>query len=367
MVKGLYFHIPFCSYKCPYCDFVSVVDPVLDPSEYMNMLLKELELYRNLHIKPQTLYFGGGTPSLIKPELYESFFERLFKYVDSSNLEEVSIECNPENYILEDYRRLKDAGFNRVSIGVQSLREEGLRALGRLHSVETSLRAVEFARVAGFENINIDLIYGYHGQSLKDLEKELKILRSLPISHVSFYLLTPYEDTQLGRLYEKGLLELPEEDTIGDMYELICESLEGFGFLQYEVSNFSLPGYQCRHNMLYWSYEEFLGLGVSAWSFVDRVRFGNTKNLRLYAERVSNGEKPVEYEEKLEGDELLYDYLFVALRTSKGVEKSLLSSIPRELEEFFEVNEDRLRLKRRGFLLINEVLWRLRQAILLKA
>ncbi len=366
MVKALYFHIPFCSHKCPYCDFVSVVEPVVEPKEYMHFLLKELELYKDLSIKAQTLYFGGGTPSLIEPEVYEVFLDRLSSFLDISSVEEITLECNPENYSYEDYKRLRRLGFNRISIGVQSLREEGLKALGRLHSVEDSIRAVELAHKAGFENINIDLIYGYQGQSLKDLQHELKALKDLPISHVSFYLLTPYEDTQFGFLYQRGLLELPDDHIIADMYELICENLENMGFLQYEVSNFALPGYECKHNMVYWTHEEFLGLGVSAWSFVERVRFGNTKNLRLYVERVSGGQKPVEYEERLEGIDLLYDYLFTALRTTRGVEKEILPELPQGLEEFFVEEGQRLRLNRRGMLLINEVLWRLRKVILLK-
>ncbi len=367
MVKALYFHVPFCSYKCPYCDFVSVVEPVVEPKEYVCLLLKELELYQGLSIKPKTLYFGGGTPSLIKPEFYEVFFEKLSWLLDTSFLEELTIECNPENYHLEDFRKLKEIGFNRVSIGVQSLREGGLKALGRLHSVEDSIRAIEFAHRAGFENINIDIIYGYQEQRLKDLKEEMKILKGLPISHVSFYLLTPYEDTQLGLLYQKGLLNLPDDNTIADMYELICESLESMGFMQYEVSNFAIPGYECKHNMVYWSHEEFLGLGVSAWSFVGKVRFGNTKNLRLYAEKVGRNEKPIEYEEKLEGNDLLYDYIFTALRTTRGVGKELLSELIECLEEFFVEEGQRLRLNRKGMLLINEVLWKLREAILLKA
>ncbi len=366
MVKGLYFHIPFCSYKCPYCDFVSVVDPVVEPQEYMTFMLKELELYREISIKPQTLYFGGGTPSLIKPNQYKTFFERLSHMIDMSQLEEITIECNPENYTLEDFKSIKDIGFNRVSIGVQSLRDEGLKALGRLHSVEDALRAIDSANSAGFENINIDLIYGYQGQSLEDLRKELALLKSLPLSHVSFYLLTPYEDTLFGLLYKKGLFELPDDNTIADMYNLICESLEAMGFLQYEISNFAISGFQCKHNMLYWSHEEFLGLGVSAWSFVKRVRFGNTKSVKLYAERISRGESPVEYEEKLSGDELMYDYLFVALRTTRGVEKELLPNIPEDLKEYFQMEGERLRLNRKGMLLINEILWRIRDAIILK-
>ncbi len=366
MVKGIYFHIPFCSYKCPYCDFVSVVEPVVEASEYMNLLLKELDLYKDLPIKPQTLYFGGGTPSLIRPSKYAIFLDRLGGMLDTSQIEEITLECNPEDYRLEDFKSLRDLGFNRISMGVQSLRDEGLKALGRRHSLYDALKAIDHAQRAGFENINIDLIYGYHGQRLGDLRRELELLKSLPVSHVSFYLLTPYEDTPFGLLHQKGLLELPDQDTLADMYYLVCESLEAMGFVQYEISNFSREGFQCKHNMLYWTHEEFLGLGVSAWSFVDKVRFGNTKNLRHYAKRVGEGKSPVDYEERLSGYELLYDYLFVALRTTRGVERGLLPSLPEELQEYFQPEGERLRLNRKGMILINELLWKLREAILLK-
>ncbi|MFN3598797.1 MAG: radical SAM family heme chaperone HemW [Aquificaceae bacterium] len=363
MVKGIYLHIPFCSYKCPYCDFLSFVEPQASHEEYLQLLLKELDLYKDLDFSLKTLYFGGGTPSLIKPKLYEDFIRKLSKGIDLSCLEEISLEANPENYSFEEYKQLKGMGFNRISIGAQSLREEGLKVLGRLHSVGDTLRAVYNAHRAGFENINIDLIYGYQGQSLRDLEKEIDLLKNLPLTHISLYLLTPYEDTQIGNLYKKGLLKLPDEDTIGDMYQLLVDKLSDMGFLHYEVSNFALEGYECKHNLLYWTHEEFLGLGPSAWSFVKYRRFGNTRNLRLYKEGVLKGKKPVEYEEVLEGKEKIYDYIFVVLRTRKGVEKDLLPYLPEDLKEFFEEEKGRLRLNTRGMLLINEILLRLKGCI----
>ncbi|MCX8164719.1 MAG: radical SAM family heme chaperone HemW [Aquificaceae bacterium] len=364
MVKGLYFHIPFCSHKCPYCDFLSIVAPDANHGEYLSLLLKELELYQDLEFDLRSIYLGGGTPSIVRPELYADFFERLSKHVNLSGVREISLECNPENYSLEDFRLLKMLGFNRISLGVQSLREEGLKALGRLHGVEDCLKSLDRAQRAGFDNINIDLIYGYQGQSFQELQRELDMLASLPVTHVSFYLLTPYEDTVFGRLYQKGLLELPADEVIASMYQLIGERLEDMGFVHYEVSNFALAGYECLHNMLYWTHEEFLGLGASAWSFIEGVRFGNSKSLKVYTQKVMSGQKPVAYQEKLEGKESLYDYIFVALRTRRGVEKSLIGEVPEGLEDFFEVEGDRFRLNRRGMLLINEVLLRLMDAIL---
>ncbi|MDW8066729.1 MAG: radical SAM family heme chaperone HemW [Aquificaceae bacterium] len=363
MVKGLYFHVPFCSYKCPYCDFVSVVDAPVSHEEYFSLLLKELSLYQDLNFYLKTLYFGGGTPSSVSPVLYEKFLGGLSTLVDLSRVEEVTIECNPESYGLEDFRILRSLGFNRVSIGVQSLREEGLKTLGRKHSVRDAIMSIKNAQKAGFENINIDLIYGYPGQGLEELKEEIEILSCLGVSHVSFYLLTPYEDTQFGQLYQRGLLSLPDQDTLADMYQLICESLESMGFLHYEISNFALPGFECKHNLIYWTHEEFLGLGVSAWSFVQNERFGNTRNIKLYIHKVKQEQKPIEYWEKLKDKEKIYDYIFVALRTSLGVDKNLIPQLPEELEEFFIEEKGKLKLNRRGMLLINEILLKLRQEI----
>ena len=356
MVKGLYIHIPFCSYKCPYCDFVSIIDPGADHEEYLDLILEELKLYKDLNLRLKTIYFGGGTPSLVNPRLYAAFLKKLSDFIDISRVEEISIECNPENYKLEDYRFLREIGFNRISLGGQSLREEGLKALGRHHSVRDVYNALRLAHKAGFENINLDIIYGYPSQTLKDLQQEISQLKYLPLTHLSFYLLTPYEDTQIGQLYSKGLLELPKENTIADMYNLICDALDAMGFLHYEISNFALPGYECKHNLLYWTHEEFLGLGVSAWSFVGDVRFGNTRNIKLYKDLIKEGKKPVEYQEKLEEREKLFDYFFVALRTRRGIEKNLLPEIPESLRDFFEEEGDRWRLNRRGMLLINDIL-----------
>ncbi|RMH80988.1 MAG: radical SAM family heme chaperone HemW [Acidobacteria bacterium] len=365
MVESLYIHIPFCSYKCPYCDFLSLVNPHIDHWSYLELLLRELELYQDIEIEPKTLYLGGGTPSLISPKLYKRFLEEMSKRVNLSSVEEVTIECNPENYSFDDLLMLlRDIGFNRISFGVQSLREEGLRALGRAHSPEDALRAIELAHRAGFENINADFIFGYHGQTLSDLELELKLLDELPLMHLSFYLLTPYEDTQIGKLYSMGLLNLPDGDTVADMYELVCERLEALGYEHYEISNFARPGFRCKHNLVYWDHREFLGLGVSSWSFIGSVRFGNTRNLQIYTNALKEGRRPVEYGEVLYGEEAYYDYLFVKLRTKDGVRLEELPPLPEDILHLFEIEGERARLSRRGMLLFNEVMLRLRDSIL---
>jgi oxygen-independent coproporphyrinogen-3 oxidase len=266
------------------------------------------------------------------------------------------MECNPESYKREDFEGLLELGINRLSFGVQSFLEKNLQFLGRWHSPKEGIRAVLEAKSAGFENLSIDLIYGLPGQTLQDLREELKVIKDLPITHLSAYLLTPYEDTLFGHLWQKGQLRLPSDGQIEEMFLFLSEELSSMGFEHYEISNFAKEGYRCAHNLLYWSHREFLGLGVSAWSFINKKRFGNYRNLEKYKRAVLQGEKPIEMEEMLEGEELLKDYLFVALRTRDGVPKEVLPNIPDHIREFFLEEGDRVRLSKRGWLLINEIL-----------
>jgi len=350
MVEGLYIHIPFCANKCPYCDFVSFVS---EPSkEYLELLRRELELFKDLPFDLKTIYLGGGTPSLYPTKLWREFFKDL----DTRGVKEITMECNPESYKREDFEELLELGINRLSFGVQSFLEKNLQFLGRWHSPKESIRAVLEAKSAGFENLSIDLIYGLPGQTIRDLREELKIVKDLPITHLSAYLLTPYEDTLFGHLWQKGQLRLPSDVQIEEMFLFLSDELSSMGFEHYEISNFAKEGYRCAHNLLYWSHREFLGLGVSAWSFINKKRFGNYRNLEKYKRAVLQGEKPIEMEEMLEGEELLKDYLFVALRTRDGVSREVLPNIPDHIREFFLEEGDRVRLSKRGWLLINEIL-----------
>jgi len=359
MIEGLYIHIPFCSYKCPYCDFVSFTSPFISHQEYLQLLLKELKLYKEESFSLKTLYLGGGTPSLIDTSLYKTFLKDLSLLVDTTRLEEFTIECNPETYREEEFKQIADLGINRVSVGVQSFTERGLKALGRKHTVKDSIDCINSAFKAGIENISVDIIYAYPNQTLKDLKEELKVLMDLPIKHLSCYLLTLYEDTLFGKLFSEEKLKLPDSDQIADMYLFWVNELKSLGFEHYEISNFALPGYECKHNLSYWLGREFLGLGVSAWSYVKNVRLGNTKNISKYSQAVKRGEKPVECIELLEGYDLIKDMFFTRLRTKWGIPKEYAHLIPEELLEFFESAEDRIRLKERGMLLINEILLRI--------
>ncbi|MDQ7081856.1 MAG: radical SAM family heme chaperone HemW [Aquificota bacterium] len=294
MVKGIYVHIPFCSYRCPYCDFYSLVDSPVGPSEYVDLILKEAELYRDTPASPETLYLGGGTPTKLKPGDIRRIVEGIGEIFGVSRFKEVTVECNPEDYGEKEFRSLKACGVNRVSVGVQSFTEKGLRVLGRRHTASDVFRTFLSLRDAGFDNVNLDLIYGYPGQKKEDLIRDLEAVAYLSPDHVSFYLLTPHRGTPLGLRVLSGDVRMPEEEEIWDLHSLLWKALKDLGYVRYEISNWARPGKECRHNLIYWTMKEFLGLGPSAWGFVGRVRYGNVRNITLYRDRVLHRRRPVE-------------------------------------------------------------------------
>lgn len=360
MVKGLYVHIPFCSIKCPYCDFTSFVWHEESLKErYVCALKKELHLYRELNFDIETIYFGGGTPSTLKPQLLADFIKFIrnnFKTVENP---EITIEVNPKTYRYEDFKILKDLGVNRVSIGNQSFLEKNLVSLGRDHKPTDTIKTVEDCLKSGINNINLDLIYCIQGQTLKDLEKDLEIYTSLPITHISGYMLTAYEDTPLGVLVKNGSYNLPDEETSSKMFEFIDNYLESKSFKRYELSNWAKEGYECKHNLFYWTDVNFLGIGISAWSYVENLRFGNTKNINEYFDLVENGIKPIKFKEYLTQDKKREELIFLSLRLKSGVDLSLINDkdIVKKLvkEGFGEIKNNRFSLLPKGLMVLNEI------------
>ena len=325
MIRGLYIHIPFCNIKCPYCDFTSMVIDNKDIyQEYIELLKKELVFYLEKDFSLETIYFGGGTPSILEPELIGDFLAFIKENVKIEENLEITVEVNPKTYNYEDFLQLKDFGVNRVSIGAQSFLEKNLKILGRNHSPEDTIKTVEDAVKAGIENINLDLIYGIQGQTLEELEKDIDIYLSLPITHISAYMLTAYEGTPLGQQVKKGEFLLPEENLLEEMYLLLNKELSKKGFFRYEISNWAKKGYQCKHNIFYWKHISFLGIGISAWSFLDNMRFGNTKNLDDYMKKVNEGTKPVVFVDKLSEEDIKKEKVIVGLRMTEGIDENLV-------------------------------------------
>ncbi len=361
MIKGLYIHIPFCNIKCPYCDFMSVVlENKKIYREYIEILKKELSFYKNEEFSLETIYFGGGTPSILKPELIGNLILLIKENIKTSDSLEITIEVNPDTYKYDEFCQIKEYGINRVSIGAQSFLEKNLKSLGRNHLPEDTLKTIEAAKKAGIENISLDMIYGIYGQTIKDIEKDIEIYTSLPIKHISAYMLTAYEGTPLGSLVKSGEYTLPEEEIVLEMFKLINETFEKKGFKRYEISNWAKEGYRCKHNYFYWNHTEFLGIGVSAWSFVKNKRFGNTKNLDEYIKRVKEGKKPVLFQENLSQEDIQKEKIILGLRTVEGVDKDLIKNKEKLnilLEEgFLEKKGRKISLSEKGVLVSNYVI-----------
>jgi len=282
-MRGLYVHVPFCVSKCFYCDFYSVTDSLDRIKTYVQSVIKESEKYYRMSF--QTLYIGGGTPSLLSSENIKSLISGLAKLLDLSRLFEATMELNPESTTSELLSTLKMKGFNRVSIGVQSLVNEELKSAGRIHNARQAQSAIMEARRAGFNSISADLIIGLPGQNWKNLHYSLELLTSLGLQHLSLYCLSIEPDTPFAR---NPPSDLPSENEQVDLYLKACELLDRKGFIHYEISNFTLPGFECLHNLNYWRGGEYIGLGPSAASHLEGKRFKNRNDLNSYIENPEN-------------------------------------------------------------------------------
>lgn len=327
---------------------------------YVNAIIDEIKLYLENQFCIETIYFGGGTPSILKPMFIEKIINFIVKNIPISSDIEITMEINPNSYSLRDFRDIKSIGVNRVSFGNQSFLDKNLKKLGRDHKPEDTLKSIDYAIESGIENINLDLIYGIQKQSIKDLEIDLDIYLSLPLKHISAYMLTAYDGTPLGNMVINGWIELPDEDVTYQMFQLIDSRFQEKGFRRYELSNWAIPGHECKHNLFYWNHVEFLGTGISAWSFIDMERFGNTKNINQYLKMIKDKKRPISITEKLDDKKLREEKIFLGLRLSEGIDLSLIKNtdIVKELihEGYGEIADNRFRLKPKGIMVINQII-----------
>lgn len=275
---GLYIHVPFCEKKCPYCDFysVSAAQDVLD--KYTEKICRVLENYsENSHFSFDTAYFGGGTPSLIGSENLVKIMDVARNYLKSST-NEVTLEINPTTLPVLDFNRLREGGFNRLSIGLQSAVDNELNLLGRRHSVKDVENAINLAKKAGFLNISLDLMVATPGQTINSLKRSIDFCISQEVQHISAYLLKIEKETQFFE--NKSNLQLKNEDEEADMYLFLVSELQKNGFKQYEISNFAKEGCESQHNLKYWNSQEYLGIGPSAHSFIDGKRFFYPRSIK---------------------------------------------------------------------------------------
>ena len=323
---SLYIHIPFCNSKCNYCNFLSFVCSSEEKLRYIESLKKEIKIqskqYSSIY-SIRTIYIGGGTPSSLPTGAIKDILQTIFKYFTVKNNAEITMEVNPNTVSEEKIGEYVLSGVNRFSIGLQSTNEEILKSMGRTHTLQDYNQTIEFIKQNGISNINTDLIIGYPGQTEKDVLDSLKYLIKLNIPHISCYMLSVEKGTKLKSLISKGIAVLPSEENVIKMYQIVVKNLTKAGYNRYEVSNFAKPGFSCKHNLVYWKREDYLGFGTGAHSYVNGIRFSNTENLKTYNECIeTTGKAPVCEVKKLTEQDKKEEFIMLSLRTSEGLDSN---------------------------------------------
>ncbi len=322
---SLYIHIPFCVRKCDYCDFLSAPADEETKEAYIQALLLEIESYRGSELsqrKIATVFFGGGTPSILSADQITSVLDKIKSVFELSMDCEISLEMNPGTMTKEKCKRYFNAGINRISIGLQSPDDALLRTLGRIHTYEQFLRTYDDIRVAGFQNVNIDLMSALPGQDLEGYCRGLEKVTILSPEHISAYSLIIEEGTPFYERYHNACDLLPDERDDRAMYEQTKTILKQFGYERYEISNYAKPGYECRHNIVYWECGDYLGLGLGSSSLIDDRRFKNTCDLNKYIDAWKNGEgeKAQGFEQEVLTENMqMEEFMFLGLRMMRGV------------------------------------------------
>jgi oxygen-independent coproporphyrinogen-3 oxidase len=357
---GLYVHVPFCLTRCGYCDFNAYagLDGLRAP--YVRALVAEADL-----ISPSwdqssfsSVFLGGGTPTTMEVTDLKALLVRLRDRFSISQRAEVTIEANPDTLDRAKLGRLLEAGYERLSMGVQSFDSAVLGALERVHAPASVRRAIADARAAGYRNVNVDLIYGAHVETLESWEHTLREAIALDAEHVSAYALTIEPSTPLGRKVQTGAVPAPDADAQADMFAVACELLRDTGYAHYEVSNWAKPGFECVHNLGYWERRPYVGLGAGAHSYRNDHRWWNVRPPEEYIARVDRGEVPVGGEERLDAGDAYLEEVFLRLRILEGVPASWVENAKAEplLDSgLLELRDRALVPTERGMLLLNEL------------
>lgn len=313
-----YIHIPFCDHKCIYCDFYSIITSD-NISSFLKSLKKEIEYYAANYSEERELisiYFGGGTPSLMEPEYIFEIIESVKKKFGVITDAEITLETNPGTVSIDKLKLFKQAGINRISIGIQSFDNSDLKFLTRIHDADTAIKTVYTAANAGFGNISLDLIFNLPGQTKEKWQKNLKQAIQLPVKHISAYSLILERGTILNKMVLDGKVKIQDEDYDAELYEMTIDFLTSNGFYQYEVSNFAKHGFECIHNNAYWHYTDYFGFGTSAHSFIDGERWWNFSSLKMYIDKVNKFGSAVAGSEIITDDKAINEYVMLELRSS---------------------------------------------------
>ncbi len=363
--KSIYIHMPFCVKKCNYCSFVSFSDKKNLTGKYTEALKEEILSYasKDEHNKIQSLYFGGGTPSVVELNYLEEIVNQVKSTFSFENNCEITIEINPATVDLEYLKGLKQIGFNRLSIGVQSFDDKMLKILGRVHGSNDATDTVKNALAEGFENISIDLIYGLPEQTLEQWRETLKKAVSLNIKHISLYGLKIEAGTPF---YSDTPKNLPDDELCADMYKAAVEKLTNNGFEHYEISNFAKKSFESKHNLTYWNNQEYFGFGLGAHGYIEGERYSNTVDFEEYLKK----DDKIAYKEKLSEQKIIEEAIFLGLRLRQGIDieefkklydfdliKNHKTTIDKYLDyRFMTIENGCLKLTIDGVLLSNSIL-----------
>ena len=366
---GIYIHIPFCKTKCIYCDFYSVTKRDDSIENFVDCMVKEIRL-NETRLKDttyDTIFFGGGTPSVLTENQLEKILNALYKFYNIDKNAEVTLECNPGEITFEKLSHFRKIGINRLSIGFQSFSEKNLKFLGRLHSSEQSISTFNHARKAGFDNINIDLIYDIPKQKLKEWKNDLFLGTSLEPEHISAYSLTVEKNTALHSMVKNKTVIMPSEEVDKKMFLSTINYLEQKNYMHYEISNFSKKNKKCEHNLHYWRLEPYLAFGPGAHGFNGIKRWWNKKSIDYYLNKLKNNELPIESEEILSPKDAFNETIMNGLRLIEGAKIKKLNSyldmdITEHLEPYMEKwpyinnNGKNLTVKKEGLLFTDEII-----------
>jgi oxygen-independent coproporphyrinogen-3 oxidase len=375
---ALYLHFPFCLQKCRYCSFNSLpICQIVSCEErrklierYLNALEKEISYYAVHKWELSSIYCGGGTPTVLNADSISRVLSCCSRHFHWSDDIEITVEANPGTVTLNKLKDLKKAGVNRLSLGAQSFHPEELKLLGRTHQAGEIIESYETARDAGFDNINLDLIYALPGQSLASWSDTLKEALRLSPEHLSVYCLSLEGDTPLAKDIEEGELEPSSEDMQIAMWEKTASSMAEAGYVRYEISNYAKPGWECRHNITYWENRPYLGVGAGAHGYLEKLRYADESDLQIYMNRVEGGAFPRVFEEKQSDIDELVCTIIMGLRLTKGLSRKCFAMrFGRSFEDFYGkelsllvdeglmgVSEDAIFLTDGGRLLANYVL-----------
>ena len=332
---ALYIHIPFCKQKCLYCDFKSFANAERYMAEYIDALLIELNRIKDKYIF-RSLFIGGGTPSFLDERSLSKLMQAVssLSYIDNA---EKTIECNPGTVDETKLDIIKKGKINRLSFGLQSSENHLLKTIGRIHTYEEFKENYYLARNMGFNNINIDLMFGLPNQTLNIYKDTLQEIIKLEPEHISAYSLIIEEGTPFYNMYSKNLLKLPTEESERDMYRYTKDKLSENGYYQYEISNYSKEGMECYHNKIYWSCEEYIGIGIAASSYIDNKRITNISSIEEYIQKINNNESVIDEEIINSNIDNIEEYMFMNLRMMKGIdEEEFYRKFNRDIDDIYK-------------------------------